>query len=486
MEEFNVYEDIAARTGGEIYVGVVGPVRTGKSTFIKKFMTEMILPNLSGALRDRVTDELPQSGSGKTVMTTEPKFIPEEGETVTVKDAVAKVRLIDCVGFPVAGAVGFEEDGEARLINTPWSDEPLPFAEAAAMGTSRVIGEHSTIGILVTTDGSVTELAREAYVAAEEKCVEELKRAKKPFLILLNCKEKNPTLSGELAQKYGVPVLDENVQNMNAQDMEYLLERILYEFPVLSIDVDLPDWMRVLDKDSSLIAETLGGLKEVCASIEKMSDCALLETAFSGSDRLCRPTGLKLDLAEGRAICTVRASEKAFYEMLSELCGEQIENDFALMRYVSVLAEAKKLYDKAGRAFEDAKKYGYGIIPPDRDEMSMAFPKSSKRNFRPSVNLHADAPSYHIIRVDVSGEVRPSVGSSQQSEEFVKDLSARLENEPQSAWETNLFGKTIREVLGEELSVKNNSMAEGVQRKMRKAVTRIVNEGKGGVICILI
>lgn len=488
MEQFNVYEDMAARTGGEIYIGVVGPVRTGKSSFIKRFMTERVIPNVTGSLRQRMIDELPQSGSGKTVMTTEPKFVPEEGEEVRFKDATAKVRLIDCVGFPVEGANGFEEGGAPRLIRTPWSEEPLPFAAAAEEGTLRVIREHSTIGILVTTDGTVTELPREAYIPAEEKCVAELDRMGKPYLILVNTArpDSSETICMELREKYRAPVVAADVEKLTSEQIDGILERILYEFPVLSVDIDLPDWMRVLDADTPLIAEVLDGVRKIAPEIVKMSDCALLETLFAGSERLLPPVGMKLDLGAGKAVCTVKPQEGAFYQTLSERCGEEIKDDFSLMSYVAALSEAKKLYERVGKAFADAKEYGYGIVPPDRSEMNLALPKTVKKGGRPGVDLHAEAPSYHVIRVDVSGAVRPSVGSAEQSETFVRELSERLEREPQAAWDTNLFGKTLKEVLGEELSVKNRSMAEGVQKKMRKTVTRIVNEGKGGVICILL
>ncbi len=488
MENYNVYEDIAARTGGEIYIGVVGPVRTGKSTFIKRFMEELVLPKISGAKKQRMTDELPQSGSGKTVMTTEPKFVPEEAAEIAFKQAVCKVRLIDCVGFPVEGAAGFEEEGAPRLVRTPWDDAPVPFGTAAEEGTRRVIRDHSTIGILVTTDGSVTDLPRSAYEEAEAKAAEELKAIGKPFVILVNTRDPAGSaglLSG-LEEKYGAPAVAANAEQMTAEEIGTVLERVLYEFPVLSIDFDLPDWMRVLDADSSLISEALDGIRALAPRIEKMSDCALLDTLYAESDCLLPPVSVKLEPAAGRAKAEIAAKEGTFYRILGELCGAEIGSDFALMSYVSALSKAKKLFDRVGQAFADAQEYGYGIVPPDDGEMSLAEPKLVKKSGRVGVNLHADAPSYHIIRVDVSGEVSPALGTREQSEAFVKELTEDMTSEPDRAWNTNMFGKTLKEMLGEELYHKNRSMADTVQKKMRKTVTRIVNEGKGGVICILL
>ena len=488
METFNVYEDIATRTGGEIFVGVVGPVRTGKSTFIKKFMEALVLPNVPAAKKSRYTDELPQSAAGKTVMTTEPKFVPEEGADIKVKDAAAKIRLIDCVGYPVEGASGFEEEGTPRLVKTPWNDEPVPFEQAAQEGTERVIREHSTIGILVTTDGSVTGIPRAGYEAAEERAAEELKKIGKPYVILLNCLDpaSQGTLRASLEEKYHAPVLAVNAETMTKEDISGVLERILYEFPVLSIDIDIPDWMRVLDPDAPVLSEVLAGIRAVAPKIGKMSDCALLDTLYAESERLLPPVSLEIDASTGTAHCRVEAKEGAFYEVLSDRCGEEIKDDFTLMSFCSRLAEAKKLYERVGQAFEDAKEFGYGIVPPLDEEMNLSEPTVVKKSGRVGVDLRADAPSYHIIRVDIKGEVRPALGNEEQSEAFARQLQEGMETEPASAWNTNMFGKTLKEMLGEELLQKNRAMGETVRKKMRKTVTRIVNEGKGGVICILL
>lgn len=488
MEDIGVYEDIAARTGGEIYIGVVGPVRTGKSTFIKKFMQELVLPEADGAKKQRMIDELPQSASGKTVMTTEPKFVPEEAIPVSFGNAVANIRLVDCVGFPVEGAAGFEEDGAPRLVKTPWSETPMPFEEAAEEGTRKVMRDHSTIGIVMTTDGSVTGLRRENYEAAESRCIAEMKEAQKPFVILLNCKEPGDSeeLRSSLEERYEAPVLAVNAERMGREELTLILERVLYEFPVLSIDIELPDWMRVFDADSPVVSEALSSIRAVTPKISKMSDCALLDTLFEDSKQLCPPCEVKLQPATGCATVRAEAKEGAFYRVLSEMCEAEIGDDFALMNYVTALGTAKKLYERVGKAFEDAKEYGYGIVPPEEDEMDLAEPKVIKKGGRVGVDLHANAPSYHIIRVDLTGEVRPALGNEEQSETFAKTLAENMANEPEAAWKTNMFGKSLKELLGDELSIKNRSMAENVQKKMRRTVTRIVNEGKGGVICILI
>ena len=488
METFSVYEDIAARTNGEIYVGVVGPVRTGKSTFITRFMKELVLPTVEGEKNKRYNDELPQSAAGKTIMTTEPKFVPEEGAEIIAGAASARVRLIDCVGFPVEGSMGFEEESGPRLVKTPWNDNPVPFTQAAEEGTLRVIRDHSTIGILMTTDGSVTGIEREAYVEGERKALKELKDSKKPFVIVLNCSDPDSAeeLRASLEEEYGAPVVSLNAEKAGKKQLAGVLEKVLYEFPVLSIDIDLPDWMRVLDATSPLITEVLGGIREVAPKITKMKDCALLTGMYQESERIEPPVSVTVDAATGRAFVKVDAKEGTFYKVLGEQCGVDIENDFALMNYIYGLKDAKKLYERAGQAFADAKEYGYGIVPPESDEMCLAEPKVVKKSGRVGVNLHADAPSYHIIRVDVSGEVRPALGGEEQSEAFAKQISENMQSEPESAWNTNMFGRTLKDMLGEELFVKNRSMGEGVRKKMRKTVTRIVNEGKGGVICILL
>ena len=486
MNTFGVYEDVATRTGGDIFIGVVGPVRTGKSTFIKRFLKELVIPSVTGAKKQRYTDELPQSAAGKTVMTTEPKFIPEEAAEIKVKDAVARVRLIDCVGFPVEGAAGLEEDGVPRYVKTPWNESAVPFDQAAEEGTRRVVRDHATIAVLVTTDGSIADLPRAAYEKAEETAVKELKDIGKPFAIFLNCVEpdRSRELAASLGEKYGVPVLAGSCERLDAEGISDILERILYEFPVASIDFNIPEWMRILDADTPIISELLQGIRELAPKLTKLSDCALLDTLFSDSARLKSPVSMQLDAATGTAVCNIEPQAGAFYEVLGQQCGEEIGDEYALMRYVVELKEAKKVYERIGQAFSE--EFGYGIVPPDEEEMSLSEPKLVKKSGRVDVNLHADAPSYHIIRVDVSGEVHPALGTMEQSEAFVKSLAESMATAPERAWNTSMFGRTLKDMLGEELTVKNRAMRDNVRSKMRRTVTRIVNEGKGGVICILL
>ena len=488
MKTFSIYEDIATRTGGEIYIGVVGPVRTGKSTFIKKFMQELVLPQVTGSKKKRYTDELPQSASGKTVMTTEPKFVPEEAAEIKVRDAVARVRLIDCVGYPAEGATGFEENGMPRLVKTPWSEESMPFNEAAEVGTRRVIRDHSTIGVLVTTDGSVTELPRSAYEGAEERAQSELKALGKPYVIVLNCLDPAAAepLRAELEEKYAAPVLAINVEAATGETLSSVLERVLYEFPVSCVDVDLPDWMRILDADSPIVSEVLEGIRSVAPRLNKMSDCALLDTLYAESDRVLPPRSVELDAATGRVHCAIDAKEGVFYSVLGEQCGAPITDDLTLMMFCTQLNAAKRLFDRVGQAFEEAQETGYSIVPPEESEMTLAQPSLVKKNGRTGVSLRADAPSYHVIRVDVAGEVSPALGNEEQSAAFVRQLTADMETDPARAWETNMFGKSLKDLLGGELAVKNRAMSEPLQKKMRRTVTRIVNEGRGGVICILL
>ena len=451
-------------------------------------MEELVLPQVTGAKRKRYVDELPQSASGRTVMTTEPKFVPEEAAQLKVKDAVARVRLIDCVGFPVEGATGFEEDGEARLVRTPWSEESIPFFRAAEEGTRRVIRDHSTIGILVTTDGSITDLPRSAYEGAEERAQAELHALGKPYVILLNCREPAAAqqLRAELEEKYAAPVLALNVEEADAAQLASVLERVLYEFPVACVDIDLPDWMRILDADSPILGEVLDGVRALAPRLVKMSDCALLDTLYADSERLLPPADIRVDAATGNVRCSVRAREGVFYTVLGEQCGEKICDDLTLMRYCSQLSAAKKLYDRVGQAFDAAREAGYGIVPPEDAQMHLSDPALIRRGGRVSVSLRADAPSYHVIRVDVRGEVRPTLGSEEQSAAFVQQISETLSEDPERAWETSMFGHTLRELLGEELLAKNRSMGDTAQRKMRRTLNKIVNEGKGGVICILL
>ena len=489
MENYSVYEDIASRTNGDIYIGVVGPVRTGKSTFIKRFMEELVIPSADESKRAVMTDELPQSAAGKTVMTTEPKFVPAQAATISVREgAEASVRLVDCVGFAVEGAGGFEEDGSPRLIKTPWSDQAIPFEKAAKLGTEKVIREHSTIGILMTTDGSITEIPRTAYVSAEEHAVSELKEIGKPFVILLNCREPETqeALRASLEDKYGVPVLAVNAEKLSEPEILRILQKVLFEFPVTGIDIRLPKWVQSLPKSSKVVSGLLSRLRKIAPSLVKMKDCLLLENLFGEEDAFVNPDNINMELGKGRAELSVEAREGLFYEVLSEECGENIPDDFSLMRYVKSLADSKRSYDRIREAFEEAEANGYGTVAPGEEDMSLEAPKLIRKGSGYGVNFRATAPSYHIVKVEVTGEVNPIIGTQQQGEDFVREILADYEEYPEKVWATNIFGKTLRELVSEGLEEKAGAMSPDLRKKMRRTITRIVNEGRGGVICILL
>ncbi len=491
MLDYNVYEDIARRSNGDIYVGVVGPVRTGKSTLIKKFMTELVIPHVEdGNLKTVMTDELPQSASGRSVMTTEPKFVPAKAAAVKLDNAEANVRFADCVGFITEGAHGFEEDGKPRLVNTPWSDKPLPFAEAAELGTDRVITEHSTIGILVTTDGSISDIPREGYLKAEEKTVSRLKAMGKPFVIVLNCVEPDKPaarkLKEELEGKYGVTVISTNCEKLDEGGLLNILKAVLFEFPVSSFDVNIPEWMRFLPGDGSAVGELLERVKTVASSVNRMKDCSVFDGMLADCKYWKANTGVNLNLADGKATVTAYVRDGVFFDMLSEIAGDEIKDEYSLMRFVRSSSEAKRGYDKVKDALECAKVNGYGIVSPDDGDMSLEAPKVVRQGGSVGIKLRATAPCYHIVKIDVTGEVNPIMGSAGQSEGIVQGMMAGFENNPDDMWDTNVFGKSLRGMVKEGLSTKVGAMHDETKTKMRKAITRIVNEGKGGVICIIL
>lgn len=490
MFDDNIYKDMRDRCGGEIYIGVVGPVRTGKSTLIKRFMTELVLPNAEDKKLAEMVDELPQSAAGKTVMTTEPKFIPAKAARVNIGNAEADVRLIDCVGFAVEGAAGFEEDGKARLVNTMWSDTPIPFTQAAAIGTEKVIRDHSTTGILVTCDGSVTGIPRENYVPAEERTVSELKRIGKPFVIVLNCADPTSSsaaaLKAELEIKYDCAVVAANCERADTGELSAILRAVLFEFPVTGIDIKIPDWIRVMPEDSSAISELLDRVRQVSADICVMRDCDKFDAAFDNSKFWRGQPSLSLSLATGRATVEVGLQDGVLFDMLTEISGESISDEGGLMKYVAAASEAKRSYDKIKDAFECAKMNGYGIVCPDDEDLSLDKPKVVKQGQNLGIKLRATAPSYHVVKVDVSGEVSPIMGNAGQSEDMVNGIMNGFETDPQATWNTALFGKSLRSMVKEGLDGKVSAMHEDTKGKMRRTITRIVNEGKGGVICILL
>ena len=488
----NIYKDIAARTGGDIYVGVVGPVRTGKSTFIKHFMDTLVIPNITDEHeRARATDELPQSAGGKTVMTTEPKFIPNEAVNITLGDNVnMKVRMVDCVGYMVPGALGDLENGETRMVHTPWSAEPVPFAEAAETGTRKVICDHSTVGAVVTTDGTIGEIPRSAYVDAERRVISEMKAQNKPFVIILNSASPDTpeahALAMELEEKYASPVALVNCTELDAQDIRGILEILLSEFPVREIGVDLPRWVLGLDCDHWLRRELDDSVMECAEKVSRVSD---IRSAFAEIEEKENVSGFMIeyvDLATGSARIAVEVPERLYYGVLEELTGVPISDEAELFSVMAELAKIKKKWDRVAPAIEEVNETGYGIIPPDPMELTFDEPKIVKQGSGCGVKLSASAPSIHMIRANIETELNPIVGSEARSEEMVNYLLSEFEGDPQKIWESEIFGKSLLDLVNEGLNTKLGNMPSDAREKLGETLERIINEGSGGLICILL
>lgn len=492
MEKFDIYKDIAKRTNGDIYIGVVGPVRTGKSTFITKFMNLMVTPNISGKNKKQIAiDEMPQSGSGKTITTTEPKFVPSEGVKIPLKNKThAKVRLIDCVGYLVDGVLGDKENDEPRLVKTPWDKEPIAFEKAATIGTERVITEHSTMGVLVTTDGSICDIPRENYVKAEEKVVNKLKETGKPFVIVLNVKDPNSKntidLANELSEKYGVKVITIDLLNATEKSLSEVLESVLMEFPLKSFDVKLPKWMQVLPSSSEIITSIINTVKEVASVTDKMKDFTLISDALSGIDGIKRINQAEVCLGEGRVVYEVEPNGNLFYKLLSELSGDDIAGEFELMSYVKELNVAKENYRKLKQALMQVDENGYGIVIPSESEMTLSDPEVVKRGGLHGVKLKANTSCMHLIKVNLDAEVLPISGTEKQCKDFAEFIKSEYQENPNKVWNTDVFGKPLSSLVSDEVVGKISGMKDGIKTKMRKTVTKIVNEGKGNVVCILI
>ncbi len=484
----NIYQDISERTNGDIYIGVVGPVRSGKSTFVTSFMTKLILPNIADPNdRERATDELPQSADGKTIMTTQPKFVPNTAVRLSLSDkATANVRLIDCVGYLVDGAEGHLEGDKMRLVNTPWSTEPIPFEKAAEIGTQKVATEHSTVAVVVTTDGSIGEIPRQSYISAEERVVRELKTAGKPFVVVLNCTDVNnehvQELAAALQEKYGVAVLPLNVRSADVTELESVLQSILKEFTVRRIAIDLPLWMRALEKDNKFITEIIERIKSRCNEVCKMKDAEKLIGAFDECN-FSETVEVK-DLNMGSGVVTYAFSPKSdlFFRVLSDEAQMEIKDEFSLMSFVTSAAYAKKRFESMKDALDEADANGYGIVYPKTDDMSLNEPEIVKQGNVYGVRLKATSPSYHIIRVDVNTEVSPMVGTEQQSQY----LLAEYKQNPDAIWNTNMFGKTMAGIAKEGLEGKCSAMPVEVKQKLAKTVKRIVNENRGGLFCLIL
>ena len=492
MEVFDIYKDISERTDGDIYAGIVGPVRTGKSTFIKRFMELLVLPNIDNKhKKERAKDELPLSGSGKTIMTTEPKFVPNEAVELTLNENVSfKVRMVDCVGYLISGALGHEENFTPRMVTTPWYDKEIPFEDAAEIGTRKVIADHSSIGLVVTTDGSITDIDRSNYIKAEERVISELKELGKPFVIILNSKHPNLdstiALKESLQGKYEVSVVVVDCLNMDTQDIEKIFEKLLFEFPVKEVTINLPKWIEGLPKKHWIKANILDALKETIEGLHKLNEVSSFLGPLKDLDIVKNVNLSEIKLGEGVVHSEIVVDDGLFYSVLNDMTGYSIEGDYQLLGLISKLADTKKKYDKIEKALIEAREIGYGLVSPSLDEMELEEPEVYRQGNRYGVKLKAKAPSLHVLRADIATEVSPLIGTEKQSEELINYLLSEVEGDPSNIWQLNLFGKSLYDLVNEQLQGKLSTMPEDARQKLRRALERIINDGSGGLICIII
>lgn len=490
--EFNIYRDIQTRTDGDIYIGVVGPVRTGKSTFIKRFMDTLVIPNINEEYkRDRAKDELPQSASGRMIMTTEPKFIPEEAVEISLPDkAHMKVRMIDCVGYIVPSSIGYIENDQPRMVKTPWFDDEIPFNMAAEIGTQKVITEHSTIGLVITTDGSISEIPREEYAEAEQRVINELKELNKPFVVLLNTtspdSETTKALTSQLYEKYNVPVIPVDCMSLNENDIKYILSGVLFEFPLKEVRVELPGWISGLDSKHWLKREVYDIISEEAVKLNKVRDVNEFSNSLNRCKYICNTELTCISLAEGSASVEAGFEEQMFYRIIAEKSGLDIKSREDLMSSVTELAEVKKAYDRIKDALDEVEATGYGIVMPTMDELSLEEPEIMRQGGKYGVRLKASAPSIHMMKANINTEVAPLVGSESQSEDLVMYLLKEFEENPTKIWQSNIFGKSLHELVNEGLHNKLFRMPTDARMKLQETLEKVINEGCSGLICIIL
>lgn len=491
MSDFKIYEDIALRTDGDIYLGVVGPVRTGKSTFIKRFMETMVMPRIDNVYRlERARDELPQSASGKTIMTAEPKFVPEEAVPIRLEDGTeASVRLIDCVGYMVSGAAGQFENGSERMVTTPWFDREVTLTEAAEKGTQKVIREHSTIGLVITCDGSVCDIPRENYLPAEERVIKELQSIGKPFLVLVNStqpdSERAVTIAREIAERYGVGCMSVNCQELQEADIAEILRNVLCEFPTVELDYYIPTWVEALPPDQPLKRALTDAVRRASEGAERLRDVNAATAALSEESGITALVRM-LDPGAGRAEIVLELPRSLYYETISAQSGFEIGSDGDLMRLLTDLKQVKSEYDRISEALRDVREKGYGIVPPSADELKLEEPVIVRQGGRYGVRLKASAPSIHMILTNIETEVSPALGGEKASEEIINFLLQGFEGDTARIWESNIFGKSLYDIAGEGVMNKLRRMPTNVQAKLQQTITRIVNEGGGSLICIIL
>lgn len=490
--DHSIYSDIARRTGGNIYLGIVGPVRSGKSTFITRLMNTLVIPNIADDFqRERANDELPQSSAGKTIMTTEPKFVPEKAVTIVLDGGVKmNVRLIDCVGYIVPSAIGYIENEAPRMVMTPWFEEEIPFNMAAEVGTRKVITEHSTIGIVVTTDGSITDIPREEYQQAEERIVSELKEINKPFVVILNCQKpdspESRTLAASMQEKYSAPVMAVNCLDLTEEQIKELLGMVLLQFPVSEIRVRMPKWITALDRDHWLRRELFSTIKSAAAKIDGISSIQSCADEISACEYTSRVIPEDIDLGTGSGVIDITLKNELFYQILGETTGLELHDESDLMPCMIELAQIKNKYERVRGALEEVEATGYGIVMPTMDELKLDEPKIVKQGGKYGVRLRASAPSIHMMSANITTEINPIVGSEKQSEELIAYLLTDFEENPKKIWESNIFGKSLHELVNEGLHNKLYRMPADARMKLQETIQRIINEGCGGLICIIL
>lgn len=492
MTTNDIYTDIAKRTDGDIYIGVVGPVRTGKSTFIKQFMESLVIPNISSDFRrERAIDELPQSAAGKTIMTTEPKFIPEEAVEVCLEDGGKfNVRMIDCVGYIIPSSIGYFENEAPRMVVTPWFDTEVPFNMAAEIGTQKVITEHSTIGLVVTTDGSITDLPREEYEECEERVISELQQINKPFVVLMNCvypkADEAIELCRRLSEKYGTPVIPVNCLELTEETIKEILTQILYAFPIKEIDIEMPKWINSLKKGHWLKDNIYSKIKNSACNLEHLREVKGCCGEICNCEYVTDSKIKSIDLGRGCATIQVSINQDLFFKIIGEATGLEIENESDLMPQILELVKVKKSYEKISCAIDEVEATGYGIVMPSMDELTLDEPEIIKQGGKYGVKLKATAPAIHMIKTTIATEIAPIVGSERQSEELVLYMINDFEESPQKIWESNIFGKSLHELVNEGLHNKIFKMPSDARMKLQETIERIINEGCSGLICFIL
>ena len=492
MTDTNIYRDIAARTDGAFMLGVVGPVRTGKSTFIKRFMERLVIPQIDNTyMRERARDELPQSGSGRTIMTAEPKFVPENPVTVSLaEDTQLSVRLVDCVGYMVEGAAGQFEDGEERMVTTPWFDHEISMTEAAEKGTYKVISEHSTIGIVITTDGSICDIPREKYIVPEQRVINELKEIGKPFVVLLNSAEPDSELAQETAREisenYGVRCLRVNCLQLDEEGISEIIRSVLEEFPLKSVGIYLPEWLEALPQENSLRSEIFSGIMESYSGVSKIKDCYTSVDKLLGFENISEAKVSRSDLGCGAMEVNVRLPRALYYKTISEQTGIEVKNDGDLITTLSEMSAVKLDYDKLRSALEDVRTKGYGVVMPDSSQMQLEEPQIVRQGGKYSVKLKASAPAIHMMMTNIETEVTPALGGETASEDIINFLLQGFDGDVNRIWQSNIFGKSLYDIAEEGLTSKIESLPQSAKDKLQETLQRIINEGSGGLICILL